>query len=133
MVPFTQKSSNYLKNIYMFIYHSQQCLWCGLEMRIYKNQIFEKICINHTIQSFSEYLIQAPNTVCCQFFSAETLASPLCQADFNNLYLLSSPFMQVYLKMASQPLVTSCSLPDHSPRSVSPGRSSTSSWGFFVD
>lgn len=93
MVPFTQKSSNYLKNIYMFIYHSQQCLWCGLEMRIYKNQILEKICINHTIQSFSEYLIQAPNTVCCQFFSAETLASPCAKLILTTSTFLSSPFM----------------------------------------
>lgn len=93
MVPFTQKSSNYLKNIYMFIYHSQQYLWYGLEMRIYKNQILEKICINHTIQSFSEYLIQAPNTVCCQFFSAETLASPCAKLILTTSTFLSSPFM----------------------------------------
>lgn len=67
---FLQKSSNYLKNIRMYIHGSQLCLRCGLEMRIYKNQILEKILINHRIQSFNEYLIQAPNTAGCQFFSA---------------------------------------------------------------
>lgn len=117
---FTRKSSNHLENTYMYIHRSQLCLWCGLEMRIFKNKILEKIFfINHTIQSFNEYLTQAPNTACCQFFSAQTQVCPCAKLILTTFTFLSSPFMQIYLKMASQPLVTSCSLPDHSPRSVS--------------
>lgn len=40
---FTRKSSNHLENTYMYIHRSQLCLWCGLEMRIFKNKILEKI------------------------------------------------------------------------------------------
>lgn len=63
-----------------------------LEMRIYKNQILEKICINHTIQSFSEYLIQAPNTVCFQF-SQLKLCKSCAKLILTTSTFLSSPFM----------------------------------------
>lgn len=65
----TWTSSNHFENVYLPIHRSQRCLWCGLEMRIFKNKILEKVFFNHTIQSFNEYLTQAPNTACCQFFS----------------------------------------------------------------
>lgn len=39
---FTWKSSNHLKNIYMYIHRSQLRLWCGLEMRILKIKFLKR-------------------------------------------------------------------------------------------
>lgn len=83
----------------------------------YKNQILEKICINHTIQSFSEYLIQATNTVCCQFFLSWNSIKSLY--DWFAVYLSKQPF---HVGLLENGISASCHLmfsSDHSPRSVS--------------
>lgn len=95
------------KHIYMSIHRSQLCLWCGLEMRIFKNKILEKIFFNHTIQSFNGYLTQAPNTACCQFFLSLDCSVSLCQADFNNLYLSKQPF---HVDLCENGISASCHL-----------------------
>lgn len=73
----------------MYIHHSQPCLWCGLEMRIFQGKFLKRLFFYHNIQSFNEYLIQ---TLYVASFFQHKLYYVFCQADFNNLYLSKQSF-----------------------------------------
>lgn len=80
-------------NTYMCICIVLHCLWCGLEMKIFKNKILEKIFFFKPHYSKLQWIFDSgPKHCMLPVFLSLNSSMSLCQAVFNNLYLSKQPF-----------------------------------------